>query len=123
MPLHMPPHPNPMPWGPLRPRHPMMPPNIIGGDYDRLPNVAIGGGGGLGGLPGVLGGPGLGFSGGGASLGAGGAGVGPGSGGALFSSGGLEQAGSQPPGFRGAAGGLPGFGTGRRGNGSNTRFY
>lgn len=133
--LHMPPHPNPMPWGPFRPRQPMMPPNIIGGDYDRFPNVAIGGGGGFGGLPG-----GLGFSGGGVNLGfggggLGGAGVGLGAGGAMFSSGGngygcgaLEQAGPTPagPGSRGGGGvpGMPGFGNGRRGNSSsNMRLY
>lgn len=32
-----PPFPGIMPWGPARPRHPMQPPHIIGGDYDRLP--------------------------------------------------------------------------------------
>lgn len=131
MPLHVLPHPNPMPWGPFRPRQPMMPPNIIGGDYDRFPNVG-GFGFGAGNLPG-----GLGFSGSGVGPGfmpGGGMGLGSG-GGAMFSGGGggaLGQAGPVPAGFRGprgggglGPGGMPGLGGGRRsGNSSsNTRLY
>jgi hypothetical protein len=124
--LQGPPHPNPMPWGPFRPRQPIMPPHIIGGDYDRFPNVALGGAGLFGGLPGGLGG--VGFSGGGVNLGFGGggvAGLGPGSGGAMFSGGGgaLGQAGPMPAGFGGGVAGVPRSGGGRRGNScSNTRL-
>ena len=138
MPLHrMPPHPTPMPWGPLRPRQPMMPPNIIGGDYDRFPNIA-GGGAGFG-IPGGLNLGGLGFSGGGLNPDLGGVGFGSGggagvgSGGAMFSGGcvggALGAAGPLPAGSGGGFGGgappgMPGFGGGRRGgSSSNSRLY
>jgi hypothetical protein len=101
LPGHIQPYPNPMPWGPFRPSQPMMPPHIIGGDYDRFPSVGFGGVGSSGG-----GGAGLGF-GGVVRLG-GYAGVGLGSGGAVFSGGGSGGSGAGGLGFVGGRGALPG---------------
>ncbi|WIA19730.1 hypothetical protein OEZ85_005655 [Tetradesmus obliquus] len=113
LPGHIQPYPNPMPWGPFRPTQPMMPPNIIGGDYDRFPSVGFGGRGGGG--VGFGGGGGLGFGGGVMQL-EGDGGVGLGSGGALFSAGG-GGLGSGGLGFGGSRGPLPGRGGGGLGGG------